>query len=196
MAQTRDTIDQHLAERLCWQAARRDDARVARRLYRTHVVDGVYQLDHGARLDDCFDVWQELGVVDWLHDIRRTAIQRDMVSVVQSVVRDRLKTLCGVDRMNAWPPWRFSDAALMRLVGFKAPQVRQGVCQRGAAKRQGPRTAGPIWPDTVAEPMVPLNVRDLEALFKRIIRALAQRGVLAPQVTGIIDATDLETTAP
>ena len=34
MAQTRDEIDQTLAERLCWQAARRDDSRVARRLYR------------------------------------------------------------------------------------------------------------------------------------------------------------------
>ena len=30
----RDESDQHLAERLGWQAARRDDSRVARRLYR------------------------------------------------------------------------------------------------------------------------------------------------------------------
>jgi hypothetical protein len=30
MAQTREEIDQTLAERLCWQAARRDDSRVAR----------------------------------------------------------------------------------------------------------------------------------------------------------------------
>ena len=41
MEQTREAITQHLAERLCWQAARRDDARVARRLYRKPVVDGV-----------------------------------------------------------------------------------------------------------------------------------------------------------
>jgi hypothetical protein len=32
MKQTREEIAQNLAERLCWQAARRDDARVARRL--------------------------------------------------------------------------------------------------------------------------------------------------------------------
>ena len=42
MAQTREAIEQNLAERLCWQAARRDDARVARRLDRKQVVDGVY----------------------------------------------------------------------------------------------------------------------------------------------------------
>jgi hypothetical protein len=35
MPQTREGIATNLAERLCWQAARRGDARVARRLYRT-----------------------------------------------------------------------------------------------------------------------------------------------------------------
>ena len=34
MGQTWEAITQHLAERLCWQAARRDDSRMARRLYR------------------------------------------------------------------------------------------------------------------------------------------------------------------
>jgi Transposase DDE domain len=100
-----------------------------------------------------------------------------------------------VDSMNALPPLLFSDEALMRLVGFNAQQVRQGVCQRGAATRQGPRTAGPICPDTLAENIVHLNVRDLEALFNGVIRALAKGGVFAAKVTGIVDATDLETTA-
>ncbi len=54
MGQTREDIAQHLSERLCWQAARRDDSRVARRLYRKQVVDGVYRLDEGALLDDFF----------------------------------------------------------------------------------------------------------------------------------------------
>jgi hypothetical protein len=52
MAQTREELTVNLAERLCWQVARRDDARVAHRLYRKSVVDGVYQLDEGAWLDD------------------------------------------------------------------------------------------------------------------------------------------------
>jgi hypothetical protein len=195
MGQTRGEIDQNLAERLCWQAARRDDERVARRLYRKQVVDGVYRLDEGALLDDFFYFLQQLGVVDLLNDVRSTAIQREMVPVVQYVLLYSLKTLFGVDSMNALPPLLFSDEALMRLVGFNAQQVRQGVCQRGAATRQGPRTAGPICPDTLAENIVHLNVRDLEALFNGVIRALAQGGVFAAKVTGIVDATDLETTA-
>jgi hypothetical protein len=39
MGQTRDEIAQNLAERLCWQVARRDDSRVKRRPYRKQVVD-------------------------------------------------------------------------------------------------------------------------------------------------------------
>jgi hypothetical protein len=71
MAQTREESDQTLAERLCWQAARRDDSRVARRLYRKQVGAGVYQLDAGALLDDFFYFLQELGVGDWLGEVQQ-----------------------------------------------------------------------------------------------------------------------------
>ena len=62
MEQTREAIAQKLAERLCWQAARRDDARVARRLYRKQVVDGG-TTGQGALLDD-FSTSCHAGVVD------------------------------------------------------------------------------------------------------------------------------------
>jgi hypothetical protein len=195
MEQTRETVVQNLAERLCWQAARRDDSRVARRLYRKQVVDGVYRLDEGALLDDFFYFLHELGVLDWLGDVQGTAVQREMVPFVQYLLLYSLKTLFGIESMHALPVLLFSDEALMRLVGFNAQQVRHGVCQRGAAQRQGPRTTGPICPDALADNIVKLNVRDLEALFNGAIRALAQAGVFAAKVTGIVDATDLETTA-
>jgi hypothetical protein len=87
MAQTRAEMAQHLAERLCWQVARRDDARVARRLYRKQGVDGVYQLDEGALLDDFCSFLQELGVGNWLGDVQGTGVQREMVPFVQYVLR-------------------------------------------------------------------------------------------------------------
>ena len=83
MAQTREEIDQNLAERLCWQAARRDDSRVARRLYRKQVVEGVYQLDAGAVLDDFCYFLQELGGGDWLGDVQGTAVQPHQVGTFQ-----------------------------------------------------------------------------------------------------------------
>jgi hypothetical protein len=72
--------------------------------------------------------------------------------------------------------------------------VRHGVCQRGAAQRQGPRRTGPSCAEALADTIVPLHLRDLEAWCNGVIRALAKAGVLAAKVTGIVEATDLETT--
>jgi hypothetical protein len=195
MGQTREAITQHLAARWCWQAAHREDTRVARRLYRQPAVDGVYRLDEGAVLDDFFHSLRPLGVLDLMDGVQGQALQREMVPVVQDLVRYGLKPLFGIERMNALPALLFSDAALMPLVGFNAQQVRHGVCQRGAAKRQQPRTEGPMCPETLANNIVQLNLRDLAAWFNGTIRALAQAGIFGAQVTGIGDATELETTA-
>jgi hypothetical protein len=195
MGQTREAITQNLAERLCGQAAQRDDARVARRLYRTEEVDGVYRLAEGALLDDCFQVVRELGGLELMEGVQGTALQREMVPGVPYLWLYGLKTLFGMERMKARPAWLFSDEALMQLVGFNAQQVRHGVCQRGAAKRQRPRTAGPMCPETLANHRVQLHLRDLEVWFNGTIRALAKAGLFGAKVTGMIDATDLETTA-
>lgn len=82
----------------------------------------------------------------------------------------------------------------MQLVGLNAQPVRQGVCQRGATKRHGARTPGPRCAETMANDIVKLNWRALKALFNGNIRALAQVKIFGPKVTGILDATDLETT--
>ena len=159
------------------------------------MVDGVYPLDEGALLDDCFSCLQELGVGDWLGDVQSTAVQREMVPVVPYLLLYSLKTLFGIESMPALPSWLFSDEALMRLVGVKGQQVRHGVCQRGAARRQGPRPRGPICPDALADNIVKLNVRELEAWFNGVRWALAKAGVCAAKLTGRVDATDLETPA-
>ena len=82
----------------------------------------------------------------------------------------------------------------MQLVGFNAQQVRQGICQRGATKRQGERLPGPICPDTLAKHITKWNLRDLEAVCNGAIRALAKAGIFGKRVMGIADGTDLETT--
>jgi Transposase DDE domain len=194
MRQTPNEITQNLAERWCWAVARRDDARVARRLSRKQEVDGVYRLDEGAVLDEFFHFLQAIGVMSLLEEVHGTAIQREMVPYVQYVLLYGLKTLFGIESMHALPPLLFSDEALMQLVGFNAQHVRPGVCRRGAAKRQGARTPGPICPDTLAKNIVKWNLRELEAVFNGSIRALAQAGVFDAKVTGIADGTDLETT--
>jgi Transposase DDE domain len=194
MGQTNEELTENLAERWCWEVARRDDARIARRLYRKQVGDGVYRLDEGALLDAFFHFLRDIGVMALLEDVHGPTIQREMLPYVQYVLLYGLKTLFGIKSMNALPALLFSDEALMQLVGFNAQQVRDGGCQRGAAKRQGAREPGPICPDTLAKQSVRLNLRALESVFHGAIRALAQTGVFEAQVTGIVDGTDLQTT--
>jgi hypothetical protein len=129
MGQPREAITQNLAERLCWQAARRDDTRVARRLYRKQVVDGVYRLDEGALLDDFFHFSRGLGVLDLMKLVQGKAIQREMVPVVQDLLRYGLKTPFGMESIHALPALLCSNEALMRVVGFNAQQVQHGACQ-------------------------------------------------------------------
>jgi hypothetical protein len=71
-----------LAERLCWEVARRNDSRVARRLYRKQEVDGVYRLDEGAVLDDFLHFLQSIGVMPLLEQVQGAALQREMLPFV------------------------------------------------------------------------------------------------------------------
>ena len=115
----------HLAERLCWEVARRDD---------------------GALLDAFFHVLQAIGVMGLLETAYGAAIHCPLVPFVQYVRLCSMKTLLGMESIKALPSLLFSDEALMRQVGFNAQQGRQGICRRGATKRQGERLPGPIWP--------------------------------------------------
>lgn len=74
MEQTPDEITQNLAERWCWEVARRDASRVARRLYRKQLVDGVYRLDAGALLDDFLHFLQAIGVMALWEEAQGAAI--------------------------------------------------------------------------------------------------------------------------
>jgi hypothetical protein len=129
-----------------------------------------------------------------LEEAHGAAMHRQMVPFVQYVLLYSMKTLCGMESINALPSLLFSDEALMQLVGFNAQQVRQGICQRGATTRQGERLPGPICPDTLANNIVKWNLRNLEAVFNGSIQALAKARVFGAKVTGIADGTDLETT--
>jgi hypothetical protein len=154
----------------------------------------VYRLDEGAVLDDFFHCLDQVGVRALLAEVDGVAIQREMVPFVPDVLRDGLTILFGIERINALPALLCSDEALMPLVDFNAQQVRHGVCQRGATKRQGERHPGPICPDSLAKNMVRLNLRDLDALCNGASCALAKAGVFGANVTGMAAGTDVETT--
>jgi hypothetical protein len=82
MGHTPDESTQNLAERRCWEVARRDDVRVARRLDRTPASAGVYRLDAGAVRDDCFPFLQAMGVMALLEQSQGAASHRELLPCV------------------------------------------------------------------------------------------------------------------
>lgn len=192
MEQPHDEMTQQLAERWGWQVARRDDPRIARRLSRQHLVDGVSRGDDGALLDDFVHSLQAMTALPLWAQVDGTAIPRERLPVIQPRWLDGRQPRLGLDRMTARPPLLLSAAALMPRVGCKARQVRPGLCPRGAALRQGERPLGPLCPDTLAKPLVTLKVRDSAAVCKGALRAVAKAGGFGATVTGMADGTALE----
>jgi hypothetical protein len=134
MTQPREGITQNVAERLCWEGARRDATRIARRLSRQPVVDGVDRLDDGALLDDFFPFLQAIGVMELLEEAHGAAIPRAMVPFVPSVLLDGVKTWFGIERIKALPNLLCSEAALMPLGGgARPPRSARGSASEGRA---------------------------------------------------------------
>jgi hypothetical protein len=193
--QSKDDVKKDLVERLDWRLARRDDSRLARRLWKKQGVDAIYNLDEGAILDEFFHFLDQIGVLPLWQRLHGEGIQREMVEFFHYVLLYGMKTLLGIESMNALPELLFSDEAAMRLAGFNATQIRQGVCQRSHQKRQAAKAPGPICPDTLTNNILKLSVAAIESFLNGVIQALAKAGVFARQVSGILDGTDLETTA-
>jgi hypothetical protein len=69
--------------RRCCPVPWRDTPRMARRLYRKPVADGVYRLDAGKLMDDFLHCLWALSVMELLVDVHGTARQRELVPFVQ-----------------------------------------------------------------------------------------------------------------
>ena len=146
-------------------------------------------------LDEFGHFLDEIGVASRWQAWQGEGIKREMIDFFPYVLLYGMKTLFGMETMNALPDLWFSDEAAMRLAGFNAVQIRQGICQRSHEKRQGDKPPGPLCPDTLADNIVKLSLTAMEAFLNGVVQALATAGVFARQVTGILDGTDLETTA-
>jgi hypothetical protein len=120
IGQTREEVAQNLAGRWCWQAARRHESRVVRRLCRKHVVDGVYRLDEGALLDAVFYCLQDLGVVDWLGEVQGTATHRERVPCAQYLLLAEYSLLLGVNIKDR-PPGLGTRQQILAQYGLTAP---------------------------------------------------------------------------
>jgi len=191
--QSKEDVQHNLVNNLCWKSCRRDDQAVVRSLYINREIDSIYGLEETGFLDDFFHFLQERDIWSKVEKLNGPDIERAMVSITQYVILYMEKVIYGIKYMDSLEELLFSDQSAMRLVGFNAHQVKDGVCKRGAWRRKDKDRIGPITPETLANNLIKIPVRQMENFFNNCIKSLAKAGTFPKKLRVVIDATDIET---
>jgi DDE family transposase len=194
-AQTEEEVKETLVERLTWQTARRDDGPVANAVHEGDELDAVFPLGEVGLLDEFFHFLQISEVLPLLGDLELPPVKRAFLPVIQFVLMYLLKTLLGIESMNALPALLFSNGAAMTLIGFNAYQVANGLTHRGDDKRHDRPKQGPLSPQCLAQNLSKFTTDQMDSLFNGVIRLLVGVVGLSGDLTVALDGSKVETTA-
>ena len=192
--QTPEEVKKNLIHQLSWRVAERDDRRVAQAIHEGEELDGVYGLNEAGLLDEFWHFLEQVGILPLVEQIKTPTIQRVMVPLVVMALLYFLKTLYGIESMNALPALLFSNVAAMTLLGFNAHQIANGYSQRGDHRRQKKPKQGPLTPQALAANMAKLGEATVLTFFNGCIAALAAFGVFAAELIVAVDGSQIETT--
>jgi hypothetical protein len=182
-------------ERLAWQVATRDDARVAQALYAGEEIEEMHELSEAGLLDEFFAFLQESRMMAVLEQQELPGVQRILIPTVQFVLLYLLKVLLGAESMNALPRVLFSNVALMELIGFNAHQIEQGLTKRGDGQRKSKKKQGPLTPQCLADNICKLSREQMESLFNQMVQVLVGMGLLDGKRIAALDGSKLPTPA-
>lgn len=138
-------------ERLSWNLASRDDARVAQGLSAGEEIEEIHERSEAGLLDEFFVFLEEIGMLAILEEMRLPGVKRVVVPTVPFVLLDLLNVLFGACSMNELPRVLFSTVGLMERVGFHAHQCANGLTTRGERQRTRKQKQGPLTPQCVAD---------------------------------------------
>jgi hypothetical protein len=192
--QTAGDVREALIERLTWQTARRDDPQVAQAVHAGEELDAVFPLGEGGLLDEFYHFLDVTGVLTQITALELPGVERVFLPVVQFVLLYLLKTLLGIESMNALPALLFSNGAAMTLLGFNAYQVANGLTRRGDAQRTDRPKHGPLSPQCLAQNISKFTTAQMMGLFNEIIRLLVHVLALSGDLTVALDGSKVPTT--
>lgn len=193
--QTPDEVKEILIERLTWQVAERNDVAVAQAVHAGEELDAVHPLGEVGLLDEFFHFLEVSQVLPLLGNLELSAVKRAFVPVTQFVLLYLLKTLLGIESMNALPALLFSNVAAMTLIGFNAYQVANGLTHRGDDQRTKRPKQGPLSPQCLAQNLSKFTTEQMASLFNGVIRLLVGVVGLSGDLTVALDGSKMETTA-
>ena len=194
---TREKLQETLCDRLFWNTAERDDAKVADYLYHRREMDVVYAMDEATLFDSFFTYLQEIEVFPLLDHLDPRKQQRRNVSFIQLVLVLLMKVVGSIKTMEEVSDLLLTDELLMSMCGFNAYQVRNGSCQRGVKLRTTPipEIRGSLCVDTVANHALTITPKRIENFFNRSIQHLARQAVFPKEIHAACDCTLYETTS-
>jgi Transposase DDE domain len=190
-----EEIRETLVERLTWQTARRDDPQVAQAVHGGEELDAVFPLGEVGLLDEFYHFLDLSGALAQITALDLPGVERVFLPVVQFVLLYLLKTLLGIESMNALPALLFSNVAAMTLLGFNAYQVANGLTRRGDDKRKDRPRQGPLSPQCLAQNISKFTTAQLEALFNGVVQRLILVVGLRGNLTVALDGSKVPTTA-
>src|SRR3989440_1606972 len=182
-------------DRLHWQVAWRDDAKVGQALYAGEPIEEMHHLSDAGLLDEFCVFLNDLGMLEAFEQVSRSGGKRTLVPTVQFVLLYFLKVLLGGESMNELPRVLFSDLALMELVGFNAHQCENGLTKRGDASRTTKKKQGPITAQCLADNICKLTQQEVERLFNQMVHLLARRSFFSGNLVVALDGSKVPTPA-
>lgn len=192
--QTQEETRRNIFNNLSWQFAFRNDEQVAKAIHSGEELDAVYGLDEVGLLDGFFHFLEKVGIFSLIEEISAPMIQRVLITVVQFVLLYMLRILFGITSINALSELLFSNIAAMKLIGFNAHQIDNGLTNRGDAQRQNKPKQGPLSPQCLSQNICKIPLVMLEKFFNGAIHCLAVFGIFADKITAAVDGTLLPTT--
>lgn len=185
----------NLCEQLGGELSTRDERAILDGLRKNREADAMYALDTATLVDEFFCFMDELGIFPMLKGLRAEGKQREMIKLLPMLLLYMLKTLLGIDALNATPELLFANQGLMRLVGFNGQILKNGACRRGDHVRKGKKRSVPLCPDTIRNNLVRIQVQEMGDFFNFVISALAKYGVYARKISGYVDGSPIVTSA-
>jgi len=136
-------------------------------------------------VDEFFALMEQVGILDRL--AVEGAYQRRMVTMVLMMTTYCAKVILGLSSQNQLPTHLFSDAGLLRRIGYTAKQVEEGFCQRGKG------LARPIHKNTVADALERLAEEESQGIFDGSVVDLVKAKLVEDNVFSM-DGSELHTT--
>lgn len=195
--QSENEVRENVVKKLSWQMAERDEKKIAKEIHEGGEIDAVYGLDECGLLDGFYLFLEESGVLGLLKKIYAEGIKRVMVPFFRFVHLYMLKTLFGIESMNSLSPLLFSNEGAMRMLGFNAHEIENGICNRGRKNKKHQNKQnnnGPICDDALSRNIVKIPFKVIEKVFNGVVKILAKRGIFPKRLSVIIDPTDIRTT--